>query len=127
MFVFEINIFNTRDDYYYYCYYQCGGTASRCIFPILGFKGPQWGLVKLMCLYVCLYVCWVVCLLRFAFWRTFKRPRIAHNACGRRLWSQRVYRFKIYKLICFYYVSDHEFILRRAYVNGTKPVVGKKS
>ena len=65
VFVFVFNILNTRDDYYYYNYYQCGGPAPRCIYPHTVVRRTPVGSSKYymsVCMYVCLSVSLSLCL-----------------------------------------------------------------
>ena len=98
-YLYSIVLILERGGYYYYYYYQCGGPASRWIYP------PNWGpeepsgvqLRLCVCLSVFLSLCLSLSLslsLSFCrvfwvtFWRTFARPEIACSACGRRPWVQ---------------------------------------
>ena len=75
--------------------------VHRCdvFIPVLGYGGPPWGPVKIMCLYVymslslslCLYICLSVPMSghpRRFLMIIISRAVIAHSTCGRMSWGQ---------------------------------------
>ena len=78
------NSFNTRYDYYYFYYYQCGVPALRYIYMHTGFPRTPVGSSQVyvsVYLSLCLSLCLVV---RVAFWRS---EHVDHN-CVQRIQSR---------------------------------------